>query len=115
MVESFNYGDCILKISFVDFMVLFFGWYDEDGMFGLEYIIIRGNNVYVYYDIFDLNVFVGDELDGGDFFNFDFLFDLFINWLFIQIDLLVINLFYWNNIMYDVWYYYGFDEVVGNF
>ena len=27
----------------------------------------------------------------------------------------VVNLFYWNNIVHDVMYYYGFDEVAGNF
>src|SRR5690606_31067135 len=27
----------------------------------------------------------------------------------------ITNLFYWNNIMHDVWYQYGFDEESGNF
>lgn len=25
------------------------------------------------------------------------------------------NLFYWNNLIYDMFYFYGFMEVVGNF
>jgi extracellular elastinolytic metalloproteinase len=25
------------------------------------------------------------------------------------------NLFYWNNIIHDVWYHYGFDEASRNF
>ncbi|MDV7399936.1 M36 family metallopeptidase, partial [Arthrospira platensis SPKY1] len=31
------------------------------------------------------------------------------------IDAAVTNLFYWNNVMHDVWYQYGFDEPAGNF
>ena len=27
----------------------------------------------------------------------------------------ITNLFYWNNIMHDVWYQYGFNEQAGNF
>ena len=26
----------------------------------------------------------------------------------------ITNLFYWSNIMHDVWYNYGFDEAAGN-
>lgn len=31
------------------------------------------------------------------------------------IDASIINLFYWNNVLHDVFYAYGFDEVSGNF
>ena len=27
----------------------------------------------------------------------------------------IVNLFYWNNLMHDVFYYMGFDEASGNF
>jgi extracellular elastinolytic metalloproteinase len=27
----------------------------------------------------------------------------------------ITNLFYWNNLMHDVWYQYGFDDASGNF
>jgi len=33
----------------------------------------------------------------------------------VYIDAAVTNLFYWNNIMHDVFYQYGFNEVAGNF
>ncbi|WP_421947147.1 T9SS-dependent M36 family metallopeptidase [Phaeodactylibacter xiamenensis] len=114
-VESPNHGDRILKTSPADSMASPFGWHDEDGMPGPEYTITRGNNVHAYHDIFDLNASVGDEPDGGDSLNFDFPLDLSTNRPFTQIDPLVTNLFYWNNIMHDVWYYYGFDEAAGNF
>jgi hypothetical protein len=32
-----------------------------------------------------------------------------------MVDAATVNLFYWNNIMHDVWYQYGFDEESGNF
>ena len=30
-------------------------------------------------------------------------------------DLAITNLFYTNNMMHDIWYRYGFDEISGNF
>ncbi len=114
-VESPNHGDRILKTSPGDSTASPFGWHDEDGVPGPEYTITRGNNVHAYHDIFDLNSSNGDEPDGGDSLNFDFPLDLSTNQPYTQIDPLVTNLFYWNNIMHDVWHYYGFDEAAGNF
>ena len=114
-VESPNHGDRILKTNPADSAASPFGWHDEDGVPGPEYTITRGNNVHAYHDIFDLNASIGDEPDGGDALDFDFPLDLSQNRPYTQIDPLVTNLFYWNNIMHDVWYYYGFDEASGNF
>jgi len=114
-VESPNHGDRILKTNPGDSTASPFGWHDEDGIPGPEYTITRGNNVHAYHDIFDLNSPIGDEPDGGDSLNFDFPLDLSTNQPYTQIDPLVANLFYWNNIMHDIWHHYGFDEASGNF
>ena len=33
----------------------------------------------------------------------------------LYLDAAITNLFYWNNVMHDVWWHYGFDEESGNF
>ncbi len=114
-VESPNHGDRALLVNPADSVASPWGWHDVDGVEGPEYTITRGNNVHAYQDIFDLNSSLGDEPDGGDSLCFDFPLDLSQNQPYTQLAPLVTNLFYWNNIMHDVWYQYGFDEVSGNF
>lgn len=91
-----------------------FGWHDTDGVAGAEFTISRGNNAWAYEDTGNNNSSVGNEPDGGAGLVFDFPIDLgqAPNTYF---DGAVTNLFYWNNIMHDVWYQYGFDEASGNF
>jgi len=115
LVESPNHGDRALVVAPEDPLVSPFGWHDTDGEEGAEYTITRGNNVHAYHDIFSTNQSNGDEPDGGDSLCFDFELDLSVNRPYTQIDPLVTNLFYWNNLMHDVWYHYGFDEASGNF
>ena len=92
-----------------------FGWHDDDGINGPEYTITRGNNVHAYEDLSDNNNSnTGYSPDGGASLNFDFPLNLNVapeN----NLDPAITNLFYMNNIMHDVWYQYGFDEVSGNF
>ncbi len=52
--------------------------------------------------------------EGGDSLVFDFPLDFSLSPIENQ-DASITNLFYWNNIMHDIWYQYGFDEVSGNF
>ncbi len=90
-----------------------YGWHDTDGGAGAEYTITRGNNVHAYEDSGAANA-PGFNPDGGAGLNFDFPLDL------TQVpstyyDASLTNLFYWNNVMHDVWYQYGFDEAAGNF
>ncbi len=92
-----------------------FGWHDTNGADGPEYTITRGNNVHAYQDIFNNNGSVGDEPDGGPDLDFDFPLDLSTGFPYTQVDPAVVNLFYWNNVMHDLWYAYGFDEASGNF
>lgn len=54
------------------------------------------------------------ETDGGADLSFDFPLDL--TQLPVQYkDAAITNLFYWNNIIHDVFYRYGFTEEAGNF
>ena len=114
-VESPNHGVHELVVDPADLTASPFGWHDTDGVDGPEFTITRGNNVHAYQDIFDLNGSIGDEPDGGATLDFDFPFDPANNNPYTQVDGAVVNLFYWNNVIHDLWYHYGFDEVSGNF
>lgn len=114
-VESPNHGDFILHESPADPVASPFGWHDTDGIPGHEYTITRGNNVHAYHDIFNQNMSVGGEPDGGDSLVFDFPFEITQNRPYTQLDAATTNLFFWNNLTHDVWYHYGFDEQAGNF
>ncbi|MGY2131297.1 T9SS-dependent M36 family metallopeptidase [Hymenobacter sp. HD11105] len=83
----------------------------------------RGNNVYAYEDPNGLNPFPNPNNnfavpnyspDGGPNLIFDFPID-FTKQPETYKDAAITNLFYWNNVIHDVWYQYGFDEVSGNF
>ncbi len=90
-----------------------FGWHDTNGATGAEFTNTRGNNVYAQDDINGNNGF-GSSPDGGT--NLDFNFALNLNNApSTYLDAAVTNLFYWNNLMHDIWYQYGFTEVSGNF
>ncbi|MEN0007020.1 MAG: M36 family metallopeptidase, partial [Bacteroidota bacterium] len=114
-VESPNHGERTLEVNPADPVASPFGWHDTDGEEGAEFTITRGNNVHAYHDIFNQNQSNGDEPDGGDTLCFDFPLDLSTNRPYTQLDPVVTNLFYWNNVMHDLWYGYGFDEASGNF
>jgi hypothetical protein len=95
-----------------------FGWHDTDGAPGPEFTITQGNNVSAYQDQ-DTNGTPnpGEQPDGGptlDFTGALVPLDLTQDPL-VYKNAAVVNLFYWNNIIHDVFYMYGFDEVSGNF
>ncbi len=90
-----------------------FGWHDTDGVAGPEYTHTRGNNVLAMEDA-NGNNGAGDTAEGGVTLEFDFPFTLPQNPPLFR-DGAITNLFYWNNILHDVMYAYGFDEVSGNF
>ena len=92
-----------------------FGWHDTNGAAGAELTITWGNNVRAYQDRNDDNTGVAsDSPDGGAGLNFDFPLDL-TQGPSTYTAAAVTNLFYWNNIIHDVMYQYGFDEASGNF
>lgn len=88
-----------------------------------DYNYTRGNNVWAYQDRTNLNNPTVPKsttsTTGPDPLSFDFTPDFgqstVINTPAPNKDFNVTNLFYWNNIIHDVMYQYGFDEVAGNF
>lgn len=85
------------------------GWHNDDS---LDYIYLRGNNVYATEDTLNTDT-LGFSPENIDL-CFDFDFD--VNAEPVQnIETSITNIFYWSNLMHDVWYQYGFDEVSGNF
>ena len=93
-----------------------FGWHDTDGVDGAEFTRTRGNNVHAYVDA-ELPNNVPDpdsDPDGGPGLVFDFPLDLTQDPATYR-PAAVTNLFYWNNVMHDVSYAYGFTEAAGNF
>ncbi len=114
-VESPIHGNRELITAPADATASPFGWHDVDGAAGSEYTITRGNNVHAYHDIFNFNFSVGDEPDGGPSLDFDVPLDLSTQKPYTQVEPAIVNLFFWNNVMHDMWYQYGFDEASGNF
>ncbi|HSM13638.1 MAG TPA: M36 family metallopeptidase [Thermoanaerobaculia bacterium] len=92
-----------------------FGWHDTDGAAGAEFTVTRGNNVHAYTDLDANNVpDPGSDPDGGPALLFDFPLDLTLGPETYR-PAAVTNLFYWNNVMHDVTFNYGFDPASGNF
>jgi len=89
-----------------------YGWHDTNGVLGAEHQITRGNNVYASEDVNMDNVPgfspVSATLD------FDFPLNL-ANAPSTYQSASLTNLFHVCNLMHDVFYSYGFDEVSGNF
>ena len=85
-----------------------FGWHDTDGVSGPEYTTTQGNNVDAQKN--------GAEAACGASLDCNFVLDLTAEPTSgSNVDAAIANLFYWNNLVHDVWHSYGFDEVSGNF
>lgn len=92
-----------------------FGWHDINGAPGPEYTITRGNNVWAKEDMDANNEgVVGFSPDGGATLEFDFPINFAQQPNNYQ-SAVITNLFYWNNVLHDMSYQYGFDEPSGNF
>jgi len=91
-----------------------FGWHDTDGAAGAEFTIMRGNNAHAYADADANNLPPAVEPDCGASLVCDFPIDLTMDPT-VYTDASVANLFYWNNVIHDIQYQYGFDEPAGNF
>jgi hypothetical protein len=91
-----------------------FGWHDTDGAAGAEFTIMRGNNVHAYDDRNASNSPPATQPDCGASLECNFPLDL-SQAPSTYVPAAVANLFYWNNIIHDVQYQYGFDEAGGNF
>ena len=108
-------GDRALVENAADPAASPFGWHDTNGIAGAEFTTTQGNNAHAYEDRNDNNVAdPGSSPDGGAGLLFDFPLDLSAAPS-ASIPAFVTNLFYWNNIVHDVFNGYGFDEASGNF
>ncbi len=115
--ESPSDGDRTLDADPADATASPFGWHDTDGAAGAEFTDSRGNNVEAQTDLDANNVFTaGTDVrsQGGANLIFDDPLDLGQEPP-TYLEAAVTNLFYYNNIMHDVTYQYGFDEPSGNF
>jgi hypothetical protein len=112
--ESPNHGPRQLISSPYNLTASPYGWHDDNGADGAEYTITAGNNVLAQED-HDGNDDSGASPDGGSGLTFDFPYGGVGVAPTTYINAATTNLFYMNNIMHDVWYFYGFDELNGNF
>ena len=104
-------GPETLSINPEDVVASPLGWHDDGTT---QFTDTRGNNVLAQEDT-DANDAFGRRPDGGAGLVFDFPLDLSSQNPPQYEDFAIANLFYWNNIMHDVLYQYGFDEAAGNF
>ncbi|GAA4376206.1 T9SS-dependent M36 family metallopeptidase [Hymenobacter koreensis] len=91
------------------------GWHDTNGMPGAEFTSTRGNNVHAYEDPTNNN---NGNLNYSPNPGASLLFNYPVDFTQQPVayrDAAITNLFYLNNVMHDVWYRYGFNEVSGNF
>jgi hypothetical protein len=110
-----NDGDRSIAVDPADAMSSPFGWHDTNGLPGGESTSTVGNNVDAYLDILnDNNAAEADRASGGAGLLFDHPVDFTQNPRTYR-PAATTNLFYWNNIIHDVTYRYGFTEAAGNF
>ena len=92
-----------------------YGWnYDGDS----TYAYTRGNNAFAYIDSAGLDKpgIPANSTTQSPTLNFNATPDFTLPpYNPINRDFASSNLFYWNNIMHDIFYQYGFDEAAGNF
>ncbi len=112
-LENPNDGDRRLVVDPANSAASPFAWHDTNGVAGAEFTDTRGNNVFAQEDT-DGNNVGGFRPDGGPSLVFDFPLDLTMDPS-TYIPAAVTNLFYWNNILHDLLFHYGFDEAAGNF
>ena len=92
-----------------------FGWHDTNGAPGAEFTTTQGNNVHAYTDTNNDGLpDAGSSPDGTAALIFNFPLDLTLAPSGYR-PAAVTNLFHWNNLIHDIQYRYGFDEVAGNF
>jgi hypothetical protein len=111
-IESPYYGVRTTEILPATALASPFGWHDTDGTAGPEHTVTKGNNVDAYEDGNN----PGYQPDGGATLDFTgFPFDPVYTGANQYEDAAITNLFYWNNIIHDLLYVYGFDADGGNF
>lgn len=114
-IESPNHGAFQVVTEPADPVASPFGWHDTDGIAGAEYTVTRGNNVWAQDDLDGSNFTNGSSPDGTESLNFNFPLTTVEQDASNYLDVATTNLFYHNNVVHDIFYHYGFDEVNGNF
>ena len=113
--EAPSFGTRTISVDPADPVASPFGWHDTDGVAGAESTLTEGNNVIAYTDTNADNLIdPGSQPTGGASLVFSSPVDPAAAPA-TYADALVTNLFYWNNVMHDTFYAYGFDEAAGNF
>lgn len=115
-VESPNFGGRAIEITPWDANTTASpnGWHQIGST---NYTTTKGNNVDAYDDSNSTNTPTNGDaarVNGGATLEFDNPLDVNgspANYK----SAAITNLFYWNNVIHDVWYNYGFDEPSGNF
>jgi len=115
-IESPNFGNRSIEISPWDANTTASpnGWHQIGNT---NYTTTKGNNVDAYDDSNSTNSPTNGDaarVNGGATLTFDNPLDINGSPADYQ-PAAITNLFYWNNIIHDVWYNYGFDEPSGNF
>ncbi len=112
-VESPNHGSRSFITNPSNTNASPFGWHDTNGSNGAEFTITRGNNVHAFENSDSSTPEFSP--DGGNSLTFDFPLNTTYTSGNPSKEAAITNLFYWNNILHDMWYQYGFDEASGNF
>lgn len=114
--ESPLNGPRALLVNPADVLASPNGWHDLNGFTGAEETRGQfGNNVSAYDDQDD-DDFPDDYVEGGSSLNFDFPYAATPNSNPLgNREAAITNLFYANNRVHDVLWYYGFNEEGGNF
>ena len=110
--ESPYSGDRTIEVNPANPIASPYGWHDVNGDSEPDFKVTSGNNVNAIEanDHFGYQPYGGLQLDFTGF-PFDPVFTITNQYE----DASMTNLFYWTNIMHDIVYQYGFDEVAGNF
>ncbi len=115
-LESPNDGDRVVVENPADKLASPFGWHDTNGVMGPEFTVTRGNNVNAYADtVNDSSPDPAGQPSGGRGLDFNHPIPTFDATPLVYRDAAVDNLFYWNNVVHDVTFRYGFNEEAGNF
>ena len=115
-LESPNDGDRTLEKNPADRSASPNGWHDMDGDEGPESTRTLGNNAHAYIDYSGVGnqALPLTDAEGGPDLTFDFDLNMTLPPE-VSRDAALTNLFYWNNVVHDVFFRYGFDERSGNF
>jgi len=87
------------------------GWHDQGTA---RFTSTIGNNVYAQENVDGGAAWENNYRPESSTLNFDYPINFALEPE-DYMDAAITNLFYWNNIIHDVFYEYGFDEVSGNF